>query len=67
LNALNVAFRSALERGAPMLWTVSILFFCLWLLGVLTASTFNGYIHILLFLAAGTLLLRFFGQRDAID
>jgi Family of unknown function (DUF5670) len=50
-----------------MLWTVSIVFFCLWLLGVLTPSTLNGYIHILLFAAAGTLLLRFFGQRNAID
>ena len=50
-----------------MLWTLSILFFCIWLLGILTPSTFNGYIHILLLLAAGTLLFRFFGQRNAMD
>jgi Family of unknown function (DUF5670) len=50
-----------------MLWTISIVFFCLWLLGMLTPSTLNGYLHILLFFAVGTLLLRFFGQRNAID
>jgi len=50
-----------------MLWTIFILLFSLWLLGVVTPSTLGGYIHILLFLAAGTLLLRFFGKRNAID
>jgi len=50
-----------------MLWTVFILFFSLWLLGILTPSTLGGYIHVLLFLAAATLLLRFFGRRSAID
>lgn len=50
-----------------MLWTISIVFFCLWLLGILMPSTLDGYIHILLFLAAGTLLFRFFGRRSAID
>lgn len=50
-----------------MLWTIFILFFCLWLLGVLTASALGGYANVLLVLAAATLLLRFFGKRSAID
>ena len=50
-----------------MLWTISIVAFCLWLLGVLTHSTMNGYVHILLFVVAGTLFVRFFRQTDAID
>ena len=50
-----------------MLWTISILFFSLWLLGVLTPSTLDGYIHILLFVVAATLLVRFFGKTNAID
>jgi Family of unknown function (DUF5670) len=50
-----------------MLWTMSIVLFAFWLLGVLTPSTLNGYIHILLFLAAAALLIRFFGRNNAID
>lgn len=50
-----------------MLWTIFILLFSLWLLGVATPSALSGYIHVLLFLAAGTLLLRFVGKRSAID
>jgi hypothetical protein len=49
-----------------MLWTIFILLFSLWFLGVVTPSTLGGYIHVLLFLAAGTLLLRF-SKRSAID
>ncbi len=50
-----------------MLWTISILFFCLWLLGILTPSTLNGYIHILLFLSAAPLLIRFFKNHNVSD
>jgi Family of unknown function (DUF5670) len=50
-----------------MLWTISILFFCLWLLGALTPWAVGGYSNLLLALAAATLLFRFFGKRSAID
>ncbi|HKS65849.1 MAG TPA: lmo0937 family membrane protein [Candidatus Acidoferrales bacterium] len=50
-----------------MLWTIFILMFSLWLLGVVTPSALGGYIHVLLFLAAGALLLRFVGKRHAVD
>jgi Family of unknown function (DUF5670) len=50
-----------------MLWTMSIVCFCLWLLAILMPATFHGYIHLLLFVAATTLLLRLFGNRRAID
>lgn len=50
-----------------MLWTIFILFFCLWLLGVLTPAAMSGYTNVLLALAVGTLLLRFFGKRSAVD
>jgi hypothetical protein len=53
--------------GAPMLWTIFILLFCLWLLGVLTPLAIGGYTNVLLVLAAATLLLRFFGKRSATD
>jgi Family of unknown function (DUF5670) len=50
-----------------MLWTISTLFFCLWLLGIMTPSTFNGYVHILLLLAVAPLLIRFFRKPHAMD
>jgi len=40
-----------------MLWTISIIFLSLWLLGVTTPSTLHGYIHILLALAVVTTLI----------
>lgn len=36
-----------------MLWTISVIFLSLWLLGVSTPSTLHGYIHILLAAAVG--------------
>ncbi|MGH9734245.1 MAG: lmo0937 family membrane protein [Candidatus Acidiferrales bacterium] len=50
-----------------MLWTIFIVLFCLWLLGVLTPSALGDYMHVLLALAVATLLLRFFGKRSAVD
>jgi Family of unknown function (DUF5670) len=51
----------------PMLWTIFIVFFSLWLLGVVTPSVLGGYIHVLLVLALATLLLRFVTRRNAAD
>jgi Family of unknown function (DUF5670) len=50
-----------------MLWTMFIVFFSLWLLGVVTPSVLGGYIHVLLVLAVATLLLRFVAKRNAVD
>lgn len=36
-----------------MLWTISVIFLSLWLVGISTPSTLHGYIHILLALAVG--------------
>lgn len=50
-----------------MLWTLFIVFFSLWLLGVVTPSVLGGYINVLLVLAVATLLLRFVAKRNAVD
>ena len=34
-----------------MLWTVLVVLFALWLLGVVTSYTFGGFIHVLLLVA----------------
>lgn len=44
------------EKVRKMLWTISVIFLSLWLVGVSTPSTLHGYIHILLGLAVATTL-----------
>jgi Family of unknown function (DUF5670) len=34
-----------------MLWTILVVLFVLWLLGVVTSYTFGGFIHVLLLVA----------------
>lgn len=41
-----------------MLWTIFVVLLVLWLLGVATAYTLGGFIHILLVLAVVTVLIR---------
>jgi len=40
-----------------MLWTISVILILLWLLGVVTSYTLNGFIHILLIIAIITVLI----------
>ena len=40
-----------------MLWTVSVTLLVLWLLGIVSANTFGGFIHVLLWAAIGVVLL----------
>ncbi len=46
-----------------MLWTISMISFVLWLLGVATPYTFGGFIHILLVLAFVSVLITLFRRR----
>lgn len=41
-----------------MLWTIAIILFILWLLGLVTSYTLGGFIHILLVLAIIIVLVR---------
>ncbi len=47
-----------------MLWTIFAVLLVLWLVGMVSAHTLGGYIHILLILAIATVLIRVIrGQR----
>ena len=49
-----------------MLWTVFVVLMLLWVLGVTTAYTLGGFIHILLILAIASVLIRIIqGERVA--
>jgi hypothetical protein len=41
-----------------MLWTIAVVLVLLWLLGMITAYTLSGFIHILLLLALAAVLIR---------
>jgi hypothetical protein len=46
-----------------MLWTIFVLLLVLWLLGIVSANTFGGFIHVLLFVAIAVVLLRVVQHR----
>jgi hypothetical protein len=41
-----------------MLWTLFVFLLVLWLLGIVSANTFGGFIHVLLWTAIAVVLLR---------
>jgi hypothetical protein len=49
-----------------MLWTIFTILLLLWLLGVITSYTLGGFIHILLLLAIGAVLIRVIQGRRPV-
>jgi len=49
-----------------MLWTIAVILFVLWALGLATAYTMSGLIHILLVLAIVVVLIRVIQGRRVI-
>ncbi len=49
---------SGRSKGGPMLWIKIGILLALWLLGVVSANTFGGFIHLLLVVAIGVALMR---------
>jgi hypothetical protein len=49
-----------------MLWTISLILIVLWGLGMVSAYTMGGFIHILLVLAIVTVLLRLISGRRVV-
>jgi Family of unknown function (DUF5670) len=53
--------------GEPMLWTLFVILFVLWLLGLLSSYTLGGFIHLLLVLALAVLLIQIIeGRRPVV-
>ena len=49
--------------GTEMLWTIGIILLILWLLGLVTAHTFGGVIHVLLVIALVVIVIRLLQGR----
>ena len=49
-----------------MLYTVAVILFVLWFLGLVTSYSFHGFIHILLVIAIIVIVLRLVSGRKAV-
>ncbi len=49
-----------------MLYTIAVVLVILWLLALVTSSTMGGFIHVLLVIAIGVVLLRVISGRKAL-
>ena len=50
-----------------MLWTVFVILLVLWLLGIVTSFTLNGFIHVLLVVAVVLAVMQLIqGRRSAV-
>ncbi|HET7876395.1 MAG TPA: lmo0937 family membrane protein [Methylomirabilota bacterium] len=49
-----------------MLWTIFVVLLVLWLLGVVSSYTLNGFIHILLVIAIAVVLIRIIQGRRPV-
>ncbi len=49
-----------------MLETILIILVVMWILGMVSANTMGGFIHILLFLAVGIVLIRVIRGRSVL-
>lgn len=49
-----------------MLWTIAVVLFVLWLLGLVSSYTLGGFIHILLVLAVIVVLVNLIQGRRAL-
>ena len=49
-----------------MLWTIAVVLIILWLLGVVTAYTLGGFIHVLVVIAIIVILVRIIQGRKVL-
>jgi hypothetical protein len=57
---------SARKESFAMLWTIVALLLILWLLGMVSAYTLGGFVHILLVIAVIAVLVRIIQGRNPV-
>jgi len=53
-------------RGSKVLWTIAVILFVLWVLGLVSSYTMGGFIHILLVLAVVVILINVIQGRRVL-
>jgi hypothetical protein len=66
LAALAPRLQSYIAKEQKMLWTICIILLVLWALGMATAYTAGGLIHLLLVVAVVILVIRLFQGRRIV-
>jgi asparagine N-glycosylation enzyme membrane subunit Stt3 len=59
-------FTHAKIEGAIMLYTLAVILIVLWLLGMVSAYTIGGFIHVLLVIAVIVILVRLISGRNVL-
>ena len=54
------------QGGWKMLWTIAVVLIVLWLLGLMTAYTLGGFIHVLLVIAIIVVAIRLIQGRRVL-
>jgi len=54
------------EGGNQMLWTLFVILFIMWLLGMVTSYTLGGFIHLLLVLALVAVVIQLITGRQPL-
>jgi len=62
----SCTFSQRKKEETTMLWTIAVILFVLWALGLATAYTVSGFIHILLVLAIVVVLIRVIQGRRPV-
>jgi hypothetical protein len=62
----EVSAAKPLCREIDMLWTIAVVLLIMWLLGMVTSYTLNGFIHLLLVLAIIAVLIRVIQGRNPV-
>lgn len=58
--------RADFQEEEEMLWTITIVLFILWLVGMVSSYTLGGWIHLLLVLAVIVLIFNLLSGRRAV-
>ena len=61
-----ILWEAGAERRISMIWTLFVVLLALWLLGLVTAYTLGGFIHILLVVAIVMVLIHLIQGRRGI-
>jgi hypothetical protein len=57
---------AVLTKGLTMLYTIAVVLLVLWVLGLVSAYTMGGFIHILLVIAVVMVLVNLIGGRRSL-
>jgi len=66
LGIAGTADAAVLMKGLIMLYTIAVVLLVLWVLGLVSAYTMGGFIHILLVVAVVMVLINLIGGRRSL-